>query len=81
LGKGWQAGKGDVRVSQRPGSGNSQKAEYLARQGLSVGSIHRMLTYEFGAAPSLKRLEQLVADEAKRAERRKSGARGRGNNW
>lgn len=60
-------------MSQQPGSSNRNKAEYLARQGLRVPSIRRMVTYEFGACPSNRRLEQLVAEEDARRAKFKRG--------
>lgn len=55
----------------KPGSESSVRAAYLAKQGLSVGSIRRMVTYQYGAAPSDRRLAELVAEERHKRERLK----------
>ena len=60
-------------MSQRPGSGSTAKAEYYAKQGLSVGSIRRMIKWEFGYCPSDDRINEFVSAEAKRRERFKRG--------
>lgn len=62
-----------INLGQRPGSGSVQKAEYLAKQGLAIGSIRRMVTYEFGSCPPDDRLARMVAEETRRRERFKRG--------
>jgi hypothetical protein len=51
--------------------GSRARAEYLAKQGLAVGSIRRMVTYQFRTCPSDKVIQDMVdAEAAKRARDR-----------
>ena len=58
-------------MSRWPNASNSSRAEYLSKQGLSVGSIRRMVTWEYGYAPCNRQLENLVEMESERRARMK----------
>ncbi len=68
-------------MSQRPGASASLRAEYYAKQGLAVGSIRRMVKYEFGVVPSDSRIALMVEQEAYRRARFKAGVLGKLRSW